>query len=104
MCNGVYFSWAASIKFNFPSEMRKPVFSVMFGQLTSLQNFFVKSAKNVYSKTVNRLSRNRQADNQNRNMPNSVELNVNVNTNVNIIHKNDDGKNYRYDRPQIPNL
>ena len=60
----------------------------MFGQLTSLQNFFVKSAKNVYSKTVNRLSRNRQADNQNRNMPNSVELNVNVNTNVNIIHKN----------------
>lgn len=102
VCNGVYFSWAAGIKFSFPHEMRSPIFLVMFGRLNKLQSMIVKKAKNLYSRAADRFrrGRNENGDNKTRPQNNNVELNVNVHTD-NLQNHNANNKNYTYDRPQL---
>ena len=97
MCNEVYFSWAAAIKFNFPSDMRRPIFLVMFGRLNQLLDIIVAKAKNLYMKASNRSGRVKNEASTTGDNKDNVVLNVEV------VSSSDYGANVRnfpYEKPQ----
>jgi hypothetical protein len=57
VCNGVYFSWLGSVKFNFSPEMRRPIFEAVRGYFSGIKETVVGGVRNAYGNVRNRLSR-----------------------------------------------
>jgi hypothetical protein len=57
VCNGVYFSWLGSIKFNFAPEMRSPIYLAIRGYFTGIKVAVVSSVNNSYQFVRNKIRR-----------------------------------------------